>query len=744
VHTASKRIRRNETYPGGVAPVASGTTAMTPYDAQFDVWRVSQRALRGRYRLALMLAAGGGIAGAVGGVLYGQRLYRATGLVRIASSLPTVLRETDQNRPIALLDGFMQAQRDVMTSREMIQTAMRDPAWQQTNFGGSGFSDERFAANLKVETRPRSDYLKVTFTDVESTTAAAAVQAIINSFQRDYAQEQDRVEGQRISELTSRRDGFMAELKKLEADIAPIALGRDAADLEPLYLAVGDRVKKLRSALADAQCAMAGMTDELQRQPVATRSPAEVAAEDVLRVQSAELARLEGQIEDGQGRFGPAHPLMIRLEAAAKSAKARVARANEICQAARAERSQGPSALSLSEREANLRRLTLAAEEELARLSSRRTLVKAFDERSAIIRQDLAETNRRLDALATEASQGSRLTVITNGEKPLTALLDSRPKFAAAGAMAGAGFPLACLVMSASLRRRYRYCDEVSEDLLQHVPFVAVIPQITCGVKEEPAMNIEAARSIHQMRVRLQPPSAKEPRTYLITSTAGGEGKSSTSVALALSFAAAGFRTLLVDCDLKSRHLTHWFHADNAKGAIEAMTGETPPIRQTKSGLHVLPTGQSRMSDTFSLAPTAVSVLLASVRDQYDVILFDAEPILTGVVATSIARQVDGVIVAFARGQEPAQVDRTLRYIDLLGADLSCAVFNRAAPSEFREALREAAALPANERPLLPASWSRFGAITAAVMWSLTLFDPDQLSLLPIDAMPAEKARAAA
>lgn len=739
MHTVSKRQRRNETQSGGAAPGNLAANDQNSSREQFDLLQMSQRALRGRYRLALMLAAGGGIAGAVGGAIYGQRLYRSTGLVRIASSLPAVLRETDQNRPIAMLDGFMQAQRDVMTSREMIQTAMKEPSWQELGYGGSGFSDERFAANLKVETRPRSDYLKVTFAATDPMVASAAVQSIITSYQRDYAREQERIESQRNNELISRRDGLAAELAKLEADIRPIAQGQDAADLEPLYVAVGDRVKKLRSALADAQCAMAGMTDELQRVPVGVRSPDELAAEEVLRIQSVELAKFESQIEDGRGRFGPAHPIMIRLQASAKAARERVARASEACQVARAKRTEGPSPLSLAEREANLRRLTLAAEEELKRLSARRTQLKNFSDRASTLRVSLAETKSRIDALTTEAALGSRLTIITNGEKPLTALMDSRPKYAAAGAMAGTGLPLAFLIATASVRRRYRYCDEVADDLLEKVPFVAVVPQITTGAVEESTMNIEAARSIHQLRMRLQPSTKHESRTYLVSSTAIGEGKSSTAVALALSFAAAGFRTLLIDCDLKSRQLTKWFGAETAKGAMEAMNGEEPKIRRTRSGLDILPAGQSRMRDVFSLPPTAITTLLDGVRSQYEVILIDAEPILTGVVASTIACQVDGVILGFARGQEQTKVNRTLRYIDRLGAELSCVVFNRACPSDFREAIREFASVPMNERALLPDAWGQYGAIAGAVMWSLTLCSPEELALVA----PEEKTHAA-
>ena len=62
------------------------------------MWRLAHRALRGRYRLALVLAAVGICVGAQAGMRIGKRLYRATGLVRIAAVRPQVMQETDQNR----------------------------------------------------------------------------------------------------------------------------------------------------------------------------------------------------------------------------------------------------------------------------------------------------------------------------------------------------------------------------------------------------------------------------------------------------------------------------------------------------------------------------------------------------------------------------------------------------------------------------------------------------------------------
>ena len=58
----------------------------------FDFWRTAHRAVRGRGRLVLLLAAAGGLLGAWAGLMLGQRVYAATGMVRIASVLPQVLQ----------------------------------------------------------------------------------------------------------------------------------------------------------------------------------------------------------------------------------------------------------------------------------------------------------------------------------------------------------------------------------------------------------------------------------------------------------------------------------------------------------------------------------------------------------------------------------------------------------------------------------------------------------------------------
>ena len=56
-------------------------------------------------------------------------VYRSEGLVRIASALPQVLEETDQNRPMAMFDAYLQSQQMLMGSRGLHELALQDDAW---------------------------------------------------------------------------------------------------------------------------------------------------------------------------------------------------------------------------------------------------------------------------------------------------------------------------------------------------------------------------------------------------------------------------------------------------------------------------------------------------------------------------------------------------------------------------------------------------------------------------------------
>src|SRR3954447_14949302 len=119
------------------APAARARAGTGAEVQGFDPWRIVRRALIGRYRIACWLGAAGACVGAAAGWFASPPLYRSEGLVRIASVLPPVMEETDQNRPMAMFDAYLQSQQLLLTSRGLLEAAVADPTWVALGRKGS-------------------------------------------------------------------------------------------------------------------------------------------------------------------------------------------------------------------------------------------------------------------------------------------------------------------------------------------------------------------------------------------------------------------------------------------------------------------------------------------------------------------------------------------------------------------------------------------------------------------------------
>ena len=80
------------------------------------------------WRLAIVLGLWCALIGAPLGWYSTAPVYRSEGLVRIASVLPQVMEETEQNRPMAMFDAYLQSQQMLLGSRGLTEMALQDEA----------------------------------------------------------------------------------------------------------------------------------------------------------------------------------------------------------------------------------------------------------------------------------------------------------------------------------------------------------------------------------------------------------------------------------------------------------------------------------------------------------------------------------------------------------------------------------------------------------------------------------------
>lgn len=123
-----------------------------------------------------------------------------------------------------------------------------------------------------------------------------------------------------------------------------------------------------------------------------------------------------------------------------------------------------------------------------------------------------------------------------------------------------------------------------------------------------------------------------------ITSWSKGEGKSTATVNLAISFAKMNKRVLLIDTDLRRPNLHNLLKLENEHGASDVIAGigdfDKSVHRNVISYLDVLTSGAIPPNPSELIASASFAQLLEKAKEDYDYVIMDTPPL--GVVADTL------------------------------------------------------------------------------------------------------------
>jgi len=170
-------------------------------------------------------------------------------------------------------------------------------------------------------------------------------------------------------------------------------------------------------------------------------------------------------------------------------------------------------------------------------------------------------------------------------------------------------------------------------------------------------------------------------KCILMTSATPSEGKSTVAAHLAIAHAEQGHKTLLIDGDMRRPSLHKLFGAANVAGLSKVLEHHTDwhdvLIKPRPDlDLHLMAAGPStrRAAD---LVGTALPQLLDQAREEFDLIILDAPPLLGFPEPLQMAASVDGVIVVTRAGQtERKAVAAVLNTLSHLRANVVGLVLN--------------------------------------------------------------------
>ena len=159
--------------------------------------------------------------------------------------------------------------------------------------------------------------------------------------------------------------------------------------------------------------------------------------------------------------------------------------------------------------------------------------------------------------------------------------------------------------------------------------------------------------------------------TIMVTSTRPGEGKTLTSINLALTFAKAhGQTVLLVDCDLRQQKVHTYLGLDSHSGIADYLLNGRPLedliLWPKVEKMTLISGGQTIIESAELLGSQRMKELVAEMKSRYGdrYVIFDTPPLLSGADALIFSQLVDGIVMVVEEGRTPIkEVEKALDLI---------------------------------------------------------------------------------
>lgn len=231
---------------------------------------------------------------------------------------------------------------------------------------------------------------------------------------------------------------------------------------------------------------------------------------------------------------------------------------------------------------------------------------------------------------------------------------------------------------------------KVKQDgLVAGVPLGGIIPRELQGdpnlvVAEQPSSAL--AETYRRLASKLERARGGDPaRTVVVTSATASEGKTVTSLNLALAMAEERARkVVVVDADLRRPALSRRLNPAARLGLRDVLSKNAPLahalISLRSSRMAVLPAGEPMSNPLEVLQRESSARLLDELLDQFDRVVFDTPPVVPFSDAAILAAAADVTLLVVRAGRTARPtIERAVRALE--GATIAGVVLNDARPT---------------------------------------------------------------
>ncbi|MEV8239983.1 polysaccharide biosynthesis tyrosine autokinase [Microbacterium testaceum] len=297
---------------------------------------------------------------------------------------------------------------------------------------------------------------------------------------------------------------------------------------------------------------------------------------------------------------------------------------------------------------------------------------------SNAVASSLAKVVPELEPEAGDGSSSIRLTRVRDAQPALEPSSPNIPVNLAIGTFVGLLLGNAIAILRTRLDNRVRTPREA--ELITKAPAIGAIA-FDSNAKDRPLIVhadplSQRAESFRALRTNLQFLDMGGRSSFVVTSSIPSEGKSTTTINLAIALADAGKRVALIDTDLRKPKVAEYLSIEGGAGLTDVLIGRAKVndvmLPWGGRSLYVLPAGKIPPNPSELLGSNQMTVLLEMLERDFDVVLCDAPPLLPVTDAAILARATSGALMIVSAGRATKhQLTLATAALNTVGAKLA-------------------------------------------------------------------------
>lgn len=347
-----------------------------------------------------------------------------------------------------------------------------------------------------------------------------------------------------------------------------------------------------------------------------------------------------------------------------------------------------------------LRRRVGEAEQKLRTIPTMTLERQQLERERAVVDQGYQNLQQELQqAEIAEQSDIGNVSVIREAQQPVPVGNDLTQSLAL-GLVLGLGFGTGLAFVRKAVDRRVQRPADVRDMGFQLVGVIPEMPRETKNTRGTELVEYNGGQLSTNLVTALQPASSiaenyrltrtnidflyedNPPQVVLITSPEAGDGKTVTSVNLAITMAESGRRTLLIDLDLRRPTGHKLMGRERAPGFVDLLThpGEflLEEFETSIPYLHFIPAGSTSNRPAELVGSSLLKDGINSLREMFDTIIIDSPPVLAVTDAVVLSTLCDAtVVVVNADATDQQALNVTRQTLEAVGVSIAGVILNR-------------------------------------------------------------------